>query len=213
MSEQRLLEVTSGKVFYDNIGELTKIREEITYYPPNVWKFKLLGLWEQISQEMAFVGRTGMKGDDLGSRIETMRLIRYIIKIAYVLNKQYIPYQKWFTIAFNRLPIAEELGLILEEIVIEDDWIKREELLCEAYLILLREQNKLNITPPIQLKPQSYFSRPQTVIKALKIVEELKKVIEEPLKSIKHPIGTINEFIDSVCILENVDYLYNLIRI
>jgi len=94
----------------------------------------------------------------------------------------------------------------------EKEWKKREEYLSETYLILLEEQNKLRITPPLVLNPQSYHKRPQTVIDTCSIVNELKKTIAAPLNTIKHPIGTVNEFIDSTDILTDPLFLKSIIQ-
>jgi len=212
LPEQKLLEFTSGKVFYDGLGDLTEARKVLQYYPENVWKFKLMSLWKHIDQEIAFVGRTGIVGDDLGSRIEASRLIRYIIMIAFVVNKQYIPYAKWLGLEFKKLPISKHLEPLLQKILEEKEWKKREEYLCETYLILLEEQNRLKITPPLDLYPQSYHKRPQIVIDTQLIVNELKKIVTAPLNTIKYPIGTVNEFIDSTDILTDPPFIKMIIR-
>ncbi|MFX1283003.1 MAG: DUF4037 domain-containing protein [Promethearchaeota archaeon] len=212
LPEQKLLEFTSGRVFYDDVGDLTEARKKLQYYPENVWKFKLMSLWKHIDQEIAFVGRTGIVGDDLGSQIEASRLIRYIIMIAFVISKQYIPYAKWIGLVFKKLPLSKELEPLLHKILEEKEWKKREEYLCETYLILLEKQNRLKITPPLNLKPQSYHKRPQTVIDTHFIVNELEKTISAPLNAIKYPIGTVNEFIDSTDILTDPSFLKSIIR-
>ncbi|MFX1511632.1 MAG: DUF4037 domain-containing protein, partial [Promethearchaeota archaeon] len=137
-SEQKLLEITSGKIFYDSSGELTKARTTLgNYYPENVWYFKLLSEWEHIAQERAFVGRLGSIGDDLGSRIETARIVRFIIRLSFLLSKTYIPYPKWLGMSFKNLEIAKELNPILLKCLREQNWREREKYLCDAYLILL----------------------------------------------------------------------------
>ncbi|UCG01647.1 MAG: DUF4037 domain-containing protein, partial [Candidatus Heimdallarchaeota archaeon] len=156
LSEQRLLEFTSGQVFYNKLGQLDKARAALHYFPKNVWYFKLMAEWDHITEEIAFVGRTGMIGDDLGSRIEASRLVRYIIRLTFLLHNTYIPYPKWLSLAFSQLPIANKLQPILIKILKEDDWRNREKLLCEAYLLLLEKQNNLNITPKIILKTGKY---------------------------------------------------------
>ena len=212
LPEQKLLEFTSGKVFHDGLGDLTEARKVLQYYPENVWKFKLMSLWKHIDQEIAFVGRTGIVGDDLGSRVEASRLIRYIIMIAFVINKKYIPYAKWLGLEFKKLPISKQLEPLLHKILEEKEWKKREEYLCETYLILLEEQNRVRVTPPLDLYPQSYHKRPQTVIDTQLIVNELKKIVTAPLNTIKYPIGTVNEFIDSTDILTDPLFIKMIIR-
>ena len=50
--EQKLLEFTSGRVFYNGLGELTKARNQLDYFPLDVWIFKLISEWDHIVEEM-----------------------------------------------------------------------------------------------------------------------------------------------------------------
>lgn len=194
--EQRLLEFTSGIVFFDNYGELTQAREILNYYPESIWKLKIIVQWYRISQEMAFVGRIGGKGDDLGSRIEASRLIRYIMELAFILEKKYIPYEKWFGIAFKKLALARTLEPILLDILKEIDWQQREKLLCDAYLKLIEKQFELNLIPRIEIKPIQFFNRPQLVMPLQEVIEEIKKGIKKSFNEVSYFLGTINQFID-----------------
>ncbi len=63
---QKLLEITSGEIFHDDLG-LSEIREKFSYYPHDIWLYILSCQWAKISQEEAFVGRCGDVGDELGS--------------------------------------------------------------------------------------------------------------------------------------------------
>jgi hypothetical protein len=212
LSEQRLLEFTAGEVFYNKLGELTKARTALRYFPKNVWYFKLLAEWDHIAEESAFVGRTGIIGDDLGSRIEAARLVRHIMRLSLLLQKKYIPYSKWLSVAFTQLPIADQLKPILVKILKENDWRHRERLLCEAYLMLIEQQNSHNITPKITLKPGRYFTRDQTVIQIDKITAVLKKLLQSPLDNIKYPIGSIDHFIDDTHLLTDLKFIKNTIH-
>ncbi len=196
LPEQRLLEFTSGKIFYNNdLGELTVARSKLHYFPDNVWKYKLLSQWNRISQEIAFVGRTRLIGDELGTRIETSRLVRMIIEMVFIQRRKYIPYSKWLTIVFQQLPIAKDLYPLLLDILKESDGETREQSLCDAYLMLLEEQNKLEITPKIEGKIKPFYSRPFLIVNVDDITEELEKIVESPLKELKQ-LGSIDQFIN-----------------
>lgn len=212
-SEQRLLEFTSGSVFNDSLGELSEARNALQYFPNNVWVFKLIAEWNHLAEERSFIGRTGSLNDDLGSRIEAARLIRLIIRLTFILEKKYFPYSKWLTRSFTSLKRAKKLHPLLLDILKAADWRIREKLLCEAYLILLDQQNKLNITPEIKLTPESYFSRDQTVVNIDKITEELKKLLKPPLSDIKYQIGSLDHFIDETSILTDLGFVRSLIAI
>jgi len=207
--EQRLLEFVSGKIFFNNnLGELNVARSRLLYFPDNVWKYKLLSQWCRIAEEIAFVGRTRMLGDELGSRIEITRLVRMVIEQAFILKRKYIPYAKWMTTLFMMLPIAKTLHPLLMEILNEYDYEKREELLCKAYLLLLEEQNKLEIVPKIEGKIQSFHNRPQSIINIDEIINELEEVVENPLKDLKK-IGSLDQFIDNTIIQSDSQFAKN----
>jgi hypothetical protein len=208
--EQKLLEFTMGKVFYSSLGELENARNHLSYYSENVWIFKLISEWDHIAEEVAFVGRTGSIGDDLGSRIEATRLVRHIIRLLFILNKTYIPYAKWLTTSFKQLDGALELSSLLKQILNSDIWREREDLLCQSYLLLLKRQNELNITPIVHLTPQRFHSRDQMVVDISKIIGELKKSLKSPLSEIKSPLGSIDHFIEDTHILCDPHFAKNL---
>lgn len=206
LPEQRLLEITSGRVYHHGHGKILKVRKFFNYYPDNVWYYKLVSEWDHIAEEMAFVGRSAPRGDDLGSKLEAARLVRYIIRLAFILSKKYIPYPKWFAYSFSFLPIATDLQPVLLAILDQNSWQKREELLSKAYLILLNYQNSLKISPEIKLKPTQYHSRDQTVIDVQKIIVELKKLLRPPLDKVKYSIGSVDQFIDNTHILTDASF-------
>ena len=61
--------------------------------------------WENIGELFAFVGRTGFRDDDLGSRIIAAKIVNYLINICFLLEKKFKPYPKWFGNAFKKLEI------------------------------------------------------------------------------------------------------------
>ncbi|MCK5140712.1 MAG: DUF4037 domain-containing protein [Candidatus Heimdallarchaeota archaeon] len=195
LPEQKLLEFTSGKIFYDSLGELLEIRDKFAYLPENVWKYKLLSEWEHIAQEIAFAGRTGEVEDEIGSKIESSRLIRYVMRLAFLLSRRYTPYTKWFGTVFSQLKIAEKLEPLLLAVFKEEDWKQRDKLLCKAYMFLVEEQNKLELTPKILVEPIPFFSRNMTIIDVKKVIEELKKTIKPPLDKVP-PIGAVDQLME-----------------
>ncbi len=101
--EQHLLTITAGLVFHDGTGELTRARDTLRWYPHDVWLYLLAAQWHRISQEEAFMGRCGEVGDELGSRLVAGRLVREVMRLAFLMERQYAPYAKWFGTAFSRL--------------------------------------------------------------------------------------------------------------
>ena len=66
---QVLGSVTAGAVFHDGIGELTRVRDQLAWYPDDVWRYVLACQWQRIAEEEPFVGRCGEVGDELGSAV------------------------------------------------------------------------------------------------------------------------------------------------
>ncbi|WP_137153123.1 DUF4037 domain-containing protein [Devosia sp. FKR38] len=164
-TQQGLLSLTAGAVFHDDTGELTALRERMAYFPDDVWLYRIACQWRRIAEEQAFVGRAGMAGDDLGSRVVAGRLVRDVMGMAFLLARRYAPYAKWFGSGFARLPMAAALTPHLAAALGAEHWQARGEALAEAYLVLAQNQQALGIAPfaPV-LGP--YHERPFRTINA-----------------------------------------------
>ena len=204
-SQQRLLEFVSGEVFHDGLGELRKLRRKLKYYPRDVWLYLLAAQWKRISQEEAFVGRAGETGDELGSQVVAGRMVREIMRLTFLIEKQYAPYTKWFGKAFSRLPTGAKLTPILQEVLLTKTWKARESKLAEAYSIVAKKHNALKITRPLPTKVTKYFDRPYLVIHGDEFASAIKKAIKDPkVKRIKTDVGSIDQFSDSTDVVADL---------
>ncbi|MEJ7900244.1 MAG: DUF4037 domain-containing protein [Thermomicrobiales bacterium] len=50
ISQQWLLEMTSGSMFRDDIGAITNVRAALTWYPEDVWRYLMAAQWMRIDQ-------------------------------------------------------------------------------------------------------------------------------------------------------------------
>jgi hypothetical protein len=209
--QQRLLELVSGEVYHDGLGELRKTREQLKFYPRDVWLYLLAAQWTRISQEEAFVGRAGDIGDELGSQVVAARIVREIMKLAFLLEKQYAPYSKWLGTAFGKLKIAAKLTPVLQEVLLAKTWRARERKLAQAYTIVARQHNALKITKPLPTKATKYYGRPYLVIHADTFASAIKKAIKDPkVKSITTSVGSIDQFVDSPAMLQQLSLIRRL---
>ncbi len=152
ISEQHLREFTSGVVYRDDIGELTRARELLSYYPDDVLRFLLVTEWNAVGSDWFPIGRVGSRGDQLGVRLQAAKVCQHLMHIAFMVSRRYFHYKKWFGTLFKQLPIASSLEPILLDLVEEYSWQKVEEKIGTAAVILLQQQNKLGITPEITLQ-------------------------------------------------------------
>jgi hypothetical protein len=81
---QSLLEVTAGAVFTDGVGAISDIRHRLRWYPIDVWHLVVVIDWERLGQELPFIGRTGCRGDDLGSAAVTGRLVQIAMHLGFL---------------------------------------------------------------------------------------------------------------------------------
>ncbi|MEA2573321.1 MAG: hypothetical protein QOH93_619 [Chloroflexia bacterium] len=205
-SEHRLLGSTSGKVFHDGLGELTEARERIAYYPDDVWLYMLASQWAKIAQEEAFVGRTGDVGDERGSRVIAARLVQYLMRFCFLMERKYAPYPKWFGTGFSRLRCAGTIGPSLDGVLAASSWREREEHMSEAYRSVARMHNDLAITGPLDAEVTNYYGRPYKVIFAERFVEAIRRAItSEEVKALSPNLGSATQFVDSTDLLENTE--------
>jgi hypothetical protein len=202
LNEHRLLTLTSGKIFRDDNGELRSVREKLNYYPDDVWKYLLASQWKKIFEEEAFVGRAGDVGDEIGSQIIAARIVQSLMRLGFLMEKKYVPYSKWFGSAFQKLAVSKKLNRTFNEVLNCSTWKKREKALSVAYKEIILMHNALGITKPIDPKVHKYHDRPYLVIGGDKIIEALldqihdKKIRKLPL------IGSIDQFSDSVSLID-----------
>jgi hypothetical protein len=151
ISEQHLFEFTAGVIYRDDTGEFTGARETLAYYPDEVLRFLLASEWSAVGGDWFPIGRIAAKDDKLGLRVQAARLVRHLMRVAFMVSKRYMPYKKWFGSLFKALPIATSLEPVLLDLLQEPDWQRIEERLGDAAAILLRQQNQLALGPEIAL--------------------------------------------------------------
>jgi hypothetical protein len=200
--EQCLRTVTTGAVYYDGTGELGRIRQTLGWYPIDVWRYVLAAQWRRIAQEEAFVGRTGQVGDELGSRLVAARLVREIMHLGFLIERQYAPYSKWFGTAFGRLGCASELTPSLRSALTASSEPERERALGAGYTGLAERQNQLRLTPPLPTELSAFHERPFSVIHADRFVEALEAAIVDPaVRALPPHVGSISQWTDATDVL------------
>jgi hypothetical protein len=210
LSEQKLRTIRSGKIFYDQLG-LKQIQKKLYYFPKDVWLYMLASEWMKISQEEPFVGRCSDVKDELGSKIIATRLVHSIMRLCFLMEKEYVPYSKWFGTSFSYLKCAKKLSTVLAKVLSSKDWKDREKYLSQSYKIIAQMHNSLKLTKPLAINVSNFHDRPYLVIHGDIFASELKKKIKDPIvKKISADIGSVNQLSNTVDLLENDKLLKNL---
>jgi hypothetical protein len=201
---QKLRAITSGKVFRDDL-RLDSVCQQFSGYPDDVWRYILASCWSRIGEEEHLTGRAGMAGDEIGSSIIASRLIRDLMRLAFLMERVYPPYPKWFGSAFRELQCAETLLPLIAGVLGATTWQKRDAALSPVYQALATMHNALEITPPLSSAPVPFFGRPFTVIQGARFSKALRDTIrDDTVKSIaeKRLIGNIDLVSDNTDLLE-----------
>jgi hypothetical protein len=172
--------ITSGAVHHDGIGELSELRERMNWYPDDVWLFMLAAGWHRIDDEEHLMPRAGYIGDELGSALIGSRLVRDIMSMCFLMEKQYAPYPKWFGSAFQQLSCAVDLSPILWRVQMAEIWQEREAALGEAYQYLAGMHNTLSITEYLPEQVSSFHDRPFQVIHGEVFANAILAQIKDP---------------------------------
>lgn len=185
ISEQHLLEFTSGKVYKDDVGELTKARQMLSFYPKSVLSFILMNEWSSVGIDWFPIGRIGSRGDRLGLRLQASKIAETMMKIAFHASGKYCSYKKWNGTLFRSLPIFSELEPLLNEIINEENWQALEEKIGLATNILLAHQNRLGLTDCLSLKGKKETNGRHFInYDFWEISSKLKKNLSRPLLAI-----------------------------
>jgi hypothetical protein len=206
-SEQKLLSITAGAVFYDAIG-LAQVRGLFAYYPRDIWLYLLAAAWARIGQEEHLMGRAGQAGDELGSALIGARLVRDVMRLCFLMERTYAPYPKWFGTAFRRLNSGAQLYPVLQAASIAATWPQREESLCLAYTHLARLHNQLQLTLPLPEQPRRFFGRPFRVMALHGFADALRKEIGDPQLRVlaDHRLfGSLDLLSDNVDLIANTE--------
>lgn len=179
MEDQKLLELTAGKIFHDGLGDLTRLRNKISFFPHNILLYRLARLWKLIQDEEPFIGQSVGNGSFLGIKILSARLAEHCIKICLYLEKKYIPYSKWLIPSFRELSIYSEMEPLVTEVLYENNPNLIEDALLRLYTKVIEIHNRNKELPEIRNQPANFYNRPYKVIFAKTIVELLINDISE----------------------------------
>ncbi len=195
--EQGLRMFTAGAVHHDEVG-LQSVRNRLAYYPRDVWLYLLVAGWWRVHPEVNLVGRTGAVGDELGSALIGSRLVTDLMRLCFLMERQYAPYSKWFGTAFSRLECGPELSPILWDVLRAETWQQRELALMVAYEKLVEMHNTLQLTQPVSTEVAQLWDRPFKVVWA-DVPGLLTAQIQDPAVSSiaeRWPVGPVDQFRD-----------------
>jgi hypothetical protein len=194
--------VVSGAVYADPSGVLQELRDRLTWYPDDVWRWILACQWRRLAQEEAFVSRTAEVGDVIGSAVTAARLVRDMMRLAMLLERRYAPYQKWLGTAFAQLTHPDDLPVHLGHVLDARDAALRESALAAAWTAVAVRHNRAGLTETVDPSLRNYHERPARVLMAERFVDAcLATIADGALRSLPL-IGSVDQVVDSTDVLQ-----------
>ena len=190
-------------IFQDGLEVLRPVQAQLRHYPRDVWLYLLASQWERIGQEAPFMGRCGQAGDEIGSRLVAARLVRDVMRLCFLMARQYAPYIKWFGTAFARLACARDLSPLFDEVFAATTWQTRERPLSRVYEFIAAQHNALRLTPALPTQVGRFHDRPFQVIEAEQFAAALREAIRDNAVRALPRFGAVDQFVDSTDVLSN----------
>lgn len=199
LTGQSVLEVTAGPVFEDGTGVLTDIRERLTWYTDDIWRYAVASDWSRLGQEFPDVGRAGLRGDEDGSAVIAARHVRTLLHLAHLLHRRWPPYGKWLARSAARLPGGGALRIALHEVLHARDWLSRQGALTDAAELLATIQGEQGL-PTMDPATEPFFERPHIGVREM--AELLTAQIRDPeVRALPVGVGTAEQISDNVSVL------------
>lgn len=116
--EYSLAEAVNGKIFRDDLGMFTEIRNHLSEMPENVRLKKLAG-------NLLIMGQSGQynyprclsHGETAAAQLALYEFVKSALNCIFLLNKVYMPYYKWSFRALKELPLLSSLSQPLEYLI------------------------------------------------------------------------------------------------
>ncbi|MBN1873695.1 MAG: DUF4037 domain-containing protein [Anaerolineae bacterium] len=195
--EAGLLRLTAGEVFYDGVGDLTRLRETFAYFPDAVWRYKLTYQWTMLSWDIDLIGLCAQRGDTLSARLALSWSVQTIMGLVFLLNRVYKPgYLKWVHRQFYKLPqLAGEIGPVLEEMLTTVDGGQVMSLLYPVLDSLIDFQCQQAGLSCVAYQQPDKLDRGFFAYDLQPVIDALRNSIQGELMSLSFKTGALDQWI------------------
>lgn len=138
--EEDILHVINGEVWYDPSGRFSAIRDTFNHYYPEPVRLRRIAHWCRYYSGMGTYAlkRAILRNNELYATITFARALRLGVQLAFLLDRQYFPYDKWLLAHFERLPRMAGLlrPIVYEAVRLSTPWERKLELLDQMSDVL-----------------------------------------------------------------------------
>ena len=120
--ESALAEAVNGEIFTDPYGEVTAIRERLSFWPEDIARKKLAGAVYLLSQAGEYnYPRCLAHGESGAAQLAVNEFVQEAMAAVFLLNRKYRPYYKWSFRALRQLPVLSEEAELFEYLLTTDN--------------------------------------------------------------------------------------------
>ena len=139
---------TNGKVFSDNLGKLSEIRNRLlNFYPEDIRLKKIAFQLNKMAQSGQYnYSRMIKRGDTVAANIAQGEFVKHYLEFVHLLNKKYMPFYKW---SYRSACSLEILGNFTQENLkklSEASIYEKESLIEEICLTVVNTLNELGLS-------------------------------------------------------------------
>ncbi|MDQ0878905.1 hypothetical protein QFZ77_007564 [Paenibacillus sp. V4I3] len=177
IAEERLFEITHCRIFYDAPGDTTRRFNSFKqYYSEDVWKKRLSHhIYELWRWNIQYVKRSATRGDFVTAGLLWGRFAEHVMKVGFLLNREYAPYEKWLYVQFLKLPrLGQEIGQLISRGIFHPSEIVNITEQLEA--ILINDLKRIGFEP----HDVSEAAYPRETIKLLEFWKGIVDSIKNP---------------------------------
>jgi hypothetical protein len=183
--EEDIIHVINGEVWHDPLGEFSEIRQRLDGYYPEPVRLRRIAHWCRYFSGMGTYAlkRAILRDNDFYAVTRFSNAIRLGIQLAFLLDRQYFPYDKWLMAYFERLPRLSGplMPIVSEAVKLSTPWERKLELLHQMTDILDQTMVDDGI-----IKPHAKF-----VVSATSGYRLMEHAYAEIIQGLPHEIKTV----------------------
>ncbi|MCB0254077.1 MAG: DUF4037 domain-containing protein [Anaerolineae bacterium] len=150
--EEDITHVVNGEIWQDDAGQFSAVRAAFLAYYPEPVRLRRIAHWCRYFSGMGTYAlkRALLRYNEWYAAVTFARAIRLGVQLAFLLDKQYCPYDKWTMAFFSQLPrLYYPLAPIVNEAVsLATPWARKLDLLNQMADILDQTMVADGIVPP-----------------------------------------------------------------
>ena len=150
LQDENLSTATNGAVFEDPCGAFSRMRDGfLSYYPEDVRVKKIVACLARMARAGQYNYMRAMRRDErVAAGLFLHEFIRESMRLVYLLNRRYAPFDKWIHRGMKSLPSCSEIGdmiLLFYQVEKAEDKVLIIEAICNIIVQELNAQGLSNL--------------------------------------------------------------------